>query len=756
MTMTEISSTYRRLAGSELRPPPDARLVGPAEPDEAVTVRVCLRTRPDGRPLPGHEHWLATPPGQRNFPSPEEFSAWHGAAPQDLAAIAAFAGTHGLEVTAASVADRTVVLSGTAAQVSRAFAVELGRYESPRGTYRGHDGFIHLPEEIVDVVVAVFGLDNRRVGGHNTALDPPGAATFLGGPPQVAQLYNFPAPPPGITGQTIGIIEFAGGWQQSDINDTMLGNNNPDPSLNIPGWQGWLPPGLPALIPPTPTDVHVTGSNTPGVDSNTDGEVMLDICTASSVAPGANIRIYWGSDEPSVADWQAVLTAITDDVRNRIPHAPTVVTTSVYLSDGDDTATLGMSQGQVFALSGQLQALAALGVTVLAASGDDGARSLTTDGLRHVQYPGSDPWVTSCGGTSIALVQEPAPWIFPDYVEWVWNDTVPPGPIPPGKPMATGGGVSACFTGTRPAWQQAVNVPVSLNDNKTVGRGVPDVAGNASPNTGYPVVVQGKQTPPLAGTSAVAPLYAGLVTIVNANLSEPVGFLNPTLYAFADTVCLQVDDKDNPDSPQDNGVPGYAVTNEATGMVTNYPAVGGYPCTYGWDACTGLGTIDGNRLLGALQTVYQQYCWIFPRYPYGLGENQVRATLGGSTPGVLFNVFYVAVEGFTPADLGIMPGDLSGTPGVAPTITCSRAGMTVTATTLLAEDASLPDDHPQQFTWVCAAEFDTNLSAFTGVTGFGPIWVALTSSIKTVSGQIVSGHLWTPLVLREGGPVATG
>jgi kumamolisin len=740
--MTQIPSKYCRLTDSELKPPPDARLVSPAEPDEAVTVRVCLRTRPDGRPLPGHEHWLATPPGQRNFPSLEEFAARHGAAPQDLAAIGAFARTFGLEVVQTSVAGRTVVLSGTAAQVNQAFAVELGRYESSRGTYRSHDGFIHLPEEIADVVVAVFGLDNRPVGGHNTPGDPPGFAPFLAGPPQVAQLYNFPAPPPGITAQTIGIIEFGGGWQQADINFTLAGNSSLNPPLSqyIPGWKAYLPAGAPALIPPTPTDVNVTGSNTPG-NSYPDGEVILDICAASSVAPGAKIRIYWGSDEQSVSDWQAVLNAIIDDTER-----PSVVTTSIYLSNGDDSPTLqrldGTTQSQIKTLSRQFQSLAALGVTVLAASGDDGARSLTTDGLRHVQYPGSDPWVTSCGGTSISPTIEPAPWIFPDYVEWVWNDIYNDPALGP-TPKATGGGVSACFP--LPAWQQPVAVPVSLNDNTTVGRGVPDVAGNASLNTGYPAVVDGNQTGPLAGTSAVAPLYAGLMAIINANLSEPVGFLNPTLYAFRETVCLKINVQDIP--PQDNSVSAWV--NQATD--TSYPAVTGYPSGWGWDACTGLGTIDGSRLLGALQTVYQKHCWISPQYPNGLGENQVKATLNGNTPGVVSNAFFVVVEGFTPDGLGISAGDLSSTPSVAPALTCSRAGMTITATGLLAEDPSLPENHPQQFTWVCAAEFDTSLSAFTGVTGLSPVWVALTASI-----QDVSGYTWTPLVLRKGGPVVTG
>jgi len=333
-----------------------------------------------------------------------------------------------------------------------------------------------------------------------------------GGPPQVAQLYDFPAPPPGIGTQAIGIIEFGGGWTPGDIAATFA---------------GWSASGT----PPTPTDIPAA-SNNPGVNPAADGEVMLDICTASSVAPGAKIRVYWGSDSLTAAGWSAVLSAIIDD-----PERPSVVTTSIFLSDGDDVNTLGllgMTQGQLKALSGQFQSLAALGVTVLAASGDDGARSLTRDGLRHVQYPGSDPWVTSCGGTSIST--------SPDYVEWAWDDIYNDPENGP-RPFASGGGVSACFTGSLPAWQQGVDVPPSLNDNTTIGRGVPDVAGNASLNTAYMLTVDSASTRPLGGTSAVAPLYAGLMALVNASLSAPVGFLNPTLYAFRDTVCRDINDQ---------------------------------------------------------------------------------------------------------------------------------------------------------------------------------------------------------------------
>lgn len=72
-------------------------------------------------------------------------------------------------------------------------------------------------------------------------------------------------------------------------------------------------------------------------------------------------------------------------------------------------------------LSGKFQALGTMGITVFSACGDDGARSLTTDRNVHVQYPGSDNWVTSCGGTTVSAT--------PPNIEWVWNDTNPDGAV---------------------------------------------------------------------------------------------------------------------------------------------------------------------------------------------------------------------------------------------------------------------------------------------------------------------------------------
>ena len=118
------------------------------------------------------------------------------------------------------------------------------------------------------------------------------------------------------------------------------------------------------------------------------------------------------------------------------------------------------------------------------------------------------------------------------------------------------------------------------------GRGIPDVAGNASPNSGYPLFLQGAAQGAYGGTSAVAPLYAGLIAVINGYLQgHKVGFLNPTLYTPGNNVCRDIS---SPPGPVDN----------------SFGGVNGYPCVTGWDACTGLGVIDGAKLLASLKVSF--------------------------------------------------------------------------------------------------------------------------------------------------------
>ncbi len=162
--------------------------------------------------------------------------------------------------------------------------------------------------------------------------------------------------------------------------------------------------------------------------------------------------------------------------------------------------------------------------------------------------------------------------------EIVWNDESPPGSFQYG---ATGGGVSDYFA--VPAWQTNAGVsPTSVNDH-LVRRGVPDIAGNASPNSGFPTDVNGGH-PTFGGTSQTAPFYAGLAATINAAIHTRIGFLNPTLYAQSTKIFRDI--------TSGNNLWQYVLS-------TPY-----YTAGPGWDACSGLGVVDGKRLLGVLQGVW--------------------------------------------------------------------------------------------------------------------------------------------------------
>jgi kumamolisin len=266
---------------------------------------------------------------------------------------------------------------------------------------------------------------------------------------------------------------------------------------------------------------------------------MLDIEVAGAVAPGVKICVYFA---PNTAQGfqNALSTAIHDQL-----NKPSVLSISWGSSESNWTVQSMTNFDQV------AQEAGLLGITVTAACGDNGSSDGVADGTNHVDFPASCPHVLAAGGTRLVSTNGAI------VTETVWNDGAQGG--------ATGGGYSAQFA--RPDYQAA--------DNTQTNRGVPDVAGNADPDTGYNILVDGQQMV-IGGTSAVAPLWAGLIVLLNQKLNRRLGFVNTALY----------------------NVPQTSSFHDIT-MGNN----GAYSATFGWDACTGLGSPIGNQLLQALQGV---------------------------------------------------------------------------------------------------------------------------------------------------------
>jgi kumamolisin len=415
--------------------------------------------------------------------------------------------------------------------MQRAFGVDLKIYQhaTTGQTYRGRVGDIYVPEELHDIVTSVHGLDNREQAVPHFRIIPqarpsalkkgPARANAAGPtaftPNQVAALYDFPD----ATGkdQTIAVIELGGGFRKSDLQHYFR-------SLGI--------------TPPSVTAVSVHGAtNHPTGDPNgDDGEVVLDIEVMGAIAFDTKIAVYFAHNTDK--GFLDAITAAVHDTKRK----PSIVSISW------GKAEIAWSQQSIDAFNEVFKEAALLGISVLVASGDDGSNDNVNDGQNHVDFPSSSPFALACGGTKL-IASSPTTI----QQEVCWGGT---------GDGASGGGVSDVFD--TPSYQQNGITP------PLVRRGVPDVAGNADPETGYQVFVDGVSAT-VGGTSAVAPLYAALIAQLNEKIGARCGQLHAFLY-------------NNPNVCRDI----TAGTN------------GSFTASAGWDATTGLGSIKGNDLLARL------------------------------------------------------------------------------------------------------------------------------------------------------------
>ncbi len=515
---------YVKLPGSERKPMPGAAQTGTLDPNEPMHVTLVLRERPPHGKEPSLAELVAS--GKRV--SREQYAERYGADPKDVKEVEKFAHAHGLKVGQVDLPARTVALTGNCDAFTKAFQVELAAYQYQGKTYRGRTGAVSIPSELNGVVVGVHGLDNRpQAQTHfRAATNASAAAATSYTALQVAQAYNFPTSLNG-KGETIAIIELGGGYTQSDLNTYFKSLGiSPAPSVSAVSVDG-------ATNQPT------------GDTSGPDTEVMLDIEVAGAVAPAAKIVVYFAPNTDA-----GFLDAINQAAMDKT-NKPSVISISWGGPESSWTAQSLQNYNSA------LQAAAAVGVTVCVASGDNGSTDGSSDGSDQVDFPASSPYSLACGGTTLDISGSSI------ASEVVWNDLPNNG--------ATGGGVSATFP--LPSYQANANVPPSKTTGNP-GRGLPDVSGDADPQTGYQVQVDGSQFV-VGGTSAVAPLWAGLVALLNQSIGTPVGYLNPNLYQ---TIAL------------------------ATGTFNDITSGnnGDYNAGPGWDACSGWGSPNGAGILQAL------------------------------------------------------------------------------------------------------------------------------------------------------------
>jgi kumamolisin len=524
--VSDESPSLAHLPGSERAPLPSATPAGHLDTSERAELTLVLRRRAD---LPAE---IVEGP---TVLTSDELAERYGADPADTDLVRQTLTSGGLEVTAVHPATRRIKVAGTLGELSRTFGVTLQQVNStgPGGqvvTHRYREGPLYVPAALEGIVLAVLGLDTRpefRAHFRPRAAAAQGTSYF---PNQVADIYQFPTGTTGA-GQTIAVIELGGGFSASDL-DTYFG-------------------GL-GIAVPSISAVSVDGaSNAPGSDpTGADVEVALDIDVIGAAAPGATQVVYFA---PNNGD-QGFVDAISEAAQ----ASPAPVAISISWGQSEDSWT---AQGRM-AMEAAMSDAAVLGITVCVASGDNGSGDAVNDGQAHVDFPASGPHALGCGGTK--LLADPSTGAISSEV--VWNETA-------SNEGASGGGVSDQFI--LPPYQATAGVPARADGSS--GRGVPDVAGNADPATGYQIYSDG-QAQVVGGTSAVAPLWAALVSRLAEATGQRFGLIQPTVYGGV--------------------TPGTDVAGFRDITSGNN---GAYAAGPGWDACSGLGSPDGTALLTRLK-----------------------------------------------------------------------------------------------------------------------------------------------------------
>jgi len=518
--------------------------------DQQLSVSLVIR-RPVS--LKDYAHGVIT--GTNTALSHADFELMFAPSSTNLVLVRTFAQKNNLTVDKIYTNSATVKLIGKVEDYNRAFNITLTQVTDGARTYHSHTGTVTLPDSIKDIVETVLGLDNSLQLTHSTV----DAISAPYTPEQVATAYQYPAG--SGAGECVGVLEFGGGYTQDNL--TLTFNNY----------------GVPV---PQTVDFSVGGAVNNPDDSSASQEVVLDIAVLGGVVPDAKIVVYFAPN--SINSFYNCFNAAIFDKTN----SPGVISLSWGALE-TQWGFNGLNLNNLF-----LQAIA-LGITIVTATGDYGSRAYASDPVYSVQFPSSSPYVLACGGTTLAINNNGT-----IASEVVWNT----------GNNGSAGGTSSIYN--LPAYQ--ANLTTTKYPSNTVSpvtyRGIPDVALNGNPATGYEFWYGLYNIATVnAGTSAAAPMMAGLVVRLNAATGRRLGFLNTLLYA-------------NPQVFNDITQGNNACPPAGPG------AVDGYSATVGWDACTGLGSPIGTAILALLAADPILY----PNDTYG-----TRPALGQQYPRLSFN-----------------------------------------------------------------------------------------------------------------------
>ena len=505
-----------------------SRPIGRVEASMPIQLAITLRLK-DEAGLGNLLQRLYDPndPLYGQYLTTNEFTALFCPTEADYNDLIIFARANGLTVVATHPNRMVLDVSGTAADVERAFQTRLLYMITPGGRqFRAPSTEPTLPSAIAEHVTGIIGLDTFTIWARNskrrTGPTPRVLKTGPLGmsPADIRAAYNLNGINADGSGQVLGLFELDG-YQASDV----ISYENQFNLRHVP-LQNVLIDGA-------------SGGSGDGAD-----EVTADIDFQVAIAPGsAKILVY---ESPGPRNIPGVV-----DTYNRIANdnLVSVLSASWGVGEPGPTPTLLNSENAIF------RQMAAQGQSVFAASGDYGAYDGSTK-LR-VKDPASQPYVTGVGGTKVATRPD-GTWIS----ETTWNSGVEAG----------GGGVSAGWP--LPGYQLGV---VSLGSGgSTTMRNVPDVSLNSDPNKAYAFFFQGHWTPGFYGTSCAAPLWSAFAALVNqsriASGKGVIGFANPLLYLIGKGSHYNSDFHDIADNSNNH----------------YFHAVAGYDMATGWGSFNGL------------------------------------------------------------------------------------------------------------------------------------------------------------------------
>jgi kumamolisin len=550
-----VTTKFVTLHNSKRLQPAGARSKDDVRPDEIIRVTVVVRSISSAEERKKAITNLSLQiPSKRKYLAPKDFNKLHGARNEDLQLVKKFAEHSKLRVIESSKERRCVILSGTAQQLSDAFQVDNRTYTHEGQVYRSYPDAIQIPASLKGIIEAVLGLEDRPLMSHHAFLAAAQHKIMAAGGVsarhtevrEVAEAYKFPTGANG-KGQCIAIIELGGGFYESDIKKYFRTHKLHQPKISVVEIEGARNnPADPKYVKQVLEALGVEhGSDE--LDKSKFSHAMwtiestLDVQLAGSFANAANIVVYYAPNNAH-GKYQAITAALSSK------KYPTSV---ISCSWGAVEETL--PGDVVSSLNHVFQDAALRGVTICFSSGDRG-ENLAPNGKPRVQFPASSPYVLSCGGTH---------WLKRErsIYEEVWNESLPKNFV-----AQSGGGVSKIFE--QPEWQSGIRL-----QTRKSGRGVPDVAGKADIVTGYCMQVAGFDVT-MGGTSAAAPMWAGLIARLNQELGCSIGYMNPFFYKSC----------------------GSSFNDITKGNNGKH-----FKATPGWDPCTGWGSPDGKKLLAKLR-----------------------------------------------------------------------------------------------------------------------------------------------------------